>query len=116
MLLDVLEHLHDPELFLKKLNKNIKTGSQILITVPNASSVRLLFAWLEKDFPREKIGYFDKTHRSWFTKKTISNMTLTDFKINKFGYIFSKKKIIKILQKIFPSRLTSQFFILITKR
>ena len=116
MLLDVSEHLYDPELFLKKLSKNIKTGSQILITVPNASSVRLLFAWLKKDFPREKIGYFDKTHRSWFTKKTISNMTLTDFKINKFGYIYSKKKVIQILQKILPSRLTSQFFILISNQ
>jgi 2-polyprenyl-3-methyl-5-hydroxy-6-metoxy-1,4-benzoquinol methylase len=116
LLLDVLEHLYDPELFLKKLNKYIQPGSQILITVPNASSLRLLFAWLKKDFPREKIGYFDKTHRSWFTKKTLLNMILNDFKFNKFGYIYSKKKIIKTLQKILPSRLTSQLFVLITKR
>lgn len=116
LLLDVLEHLYDPELFLKKLNKHIQPGSQILITAPNASSLRLLFAWLKKDFPREKIGYFDKTHRSWFTKKTLLNMILNDFKFNKFGYIYSKKKKIKTLQKILPSRLTSQLFVLITKR
>ena len=116
LLLDVLEHLYHPELFLKKFNKNIQPGSQILITVPNAASLRLLIAWFKNDFPREKIGYFDKTHRSWFTKKTLLNMISSDFKFNEFGYIYSKKKIIKFFQIILPTRLTSQFFILMTKR
>ena len=116
LLLDVLEHLHKPEQFLEKLSQIIKPGSQLIITVPNASSIRMLYAWLKKDFPRNDIGYFDRTHCSWFTTKSLSNITLSKFNHKKIGYIYSKNLAIKILQKAFPVRLTSQFFILLTVR
>jgi O-antigen biosynthesis protein len=116
LLLDVLEHLHKPEQFLEKLSQIIKPGSQLVITVPNASSIRMLYAWLKKDFPRNNIGYFDRTHCSWFTSKSLSNITLSKFNHKKIGYIYSKNPVIKLLQKVFPARLASQFFILLTAR
>jgi hypothetical protein len=116
LLLDVLEHLHKPEQFLERLSQTIKPGVQLIITVPNASSVRMLYAWLKKDFPRNDIGYFDRTHCSWFTTRSLSNIALSKFNHKKIGYIYSKKLVIKILQKAFPARLASQFFILLTKK
>jgi|SaaInlStandDraft_5_1057022.scaffolds.fasta_scaffold07949_3 2-polyprenyl-3-methyl-5-hydroxy-6-metoxy-1,4-benzoquinol methylase len=116
LLLDVLEHLHKPEQFLERLSQIIKPSSQLVITVPNASSIRMLYAWLKKDFPRNDIGYFDRTHCSWFTTKSLSNITLSKFNYKKIGYIYSKNPVIKLLQKSFPARLASQFFILLTVR
>ena len=116
LLLDVLEHLHKPEQFLEKLSQIIKPGAQLIITVPNASSIRMLYAWLKKDFPRNSIGYFDRTHCSWFTTKSLSSITLSKFNRKKIGYIYSKNPVIKLLQKAFPARLTSQFFVLLTAK
>lgn len=115
LILDVLEHLNDPEIFLEKLGKMMKTDAQIVITVPNASSVRKLIAWLKNDFPRNDIGYFDKTHRSWFTTKSIKKLIPPGINVDTVGYVYSKKTIFKIFQKILPSRLTSQFYIKLTK-
>ncbi len=116
LLLDVLEHLHYPETFLEHISKMMKPGAQFLITVPNASSIRKLIAWLKNDFPRNDIGYFDKTHRSWFTTKSIKNSIPRDLKLDKVGFVYSKKVFLKIFQKFMPSRLTSQFYVKLSKK
>ena len=115
LILDVLEHLHNPETFLEKISKMMKKNAQILISIPNASSVRKLVAWLKNDFPRDDIGYFDRTHRSWFTTKSIEKIIPKGVYVESIGYIYSKKTFFKLLQKITPSRLTSQFYIKLCK-
>jgi len=114
LLLDVLEHLHNPELFLSKLNHILKENTEVVITVPNASSIRLLHAWLKKDFPRKDIGFFDRTHRSWFSKNVLTRVLKKDFKILKVGFIFSNNMLYQTIQKFFPERLTSQFYIYVS--
>jgi 2-polyprenyl-3-methyl-5-hydroxy-6-metoxy-1,4-benzoquinol methylase len=116
LLLDVLEHLHHPEIFLQHTIQMMKPGAKFIITVPNASSIRKLIAWLKNDFPRNEIGYFDKTHRSWFTTKSIKNLIPKDVRLEKVGFIYSKKTLIKIFQKLLPTRLASQFYIKLTKK
>ena len=114
LLLDVLEHLQSPEQFLEALSEILNQKSKIIITVPNASSVRLLLAWLKGDFPREDIGFFDRTHRSWFSKKALTKIVSSKFSILDQGYIYSKNKTIKMIQKINSVRLTSQIYICIS--
>ena len=116
LLLDVLEHLHHPEVFLKELNEIMKPESQLLIIVPNAASVRKLIAWIKNDFPRNEIGYFDKTHRSWFTTKSIKCLIPPKLSLDRIGYIYSEKTIFRIFQKLLPSRLTSQFYVRLSKK
>ena len=116
LLLDVLEHLYNPEKFLIDIQKLMKPRSMMVISVPNASSVRKLHAWLVNDFPREDIGYFDRTHRSWFTPKSLQKITPEDLHVDKVRYLYSKKIILSFLQRLLPSRLTSQFFIKLTKK
>ena len=93
----------------------MKKNAQILISIPNASSARKLIAWLKNDFPRDDIGYFDRTHRSWFTTKSIKKIIPKGIYVESIGYIYSKKTIFKLLQKIIPSRLTSQFYVKLSK-
>jgi 2-polyprenyl-3-methyl-5-hydroxy-6-metoxy-1,4-benzoquinol methylase len=91
LLLDVLEHLHHPEIFLQHTIQMMKPGAKFIITVPNASSIRKLIAWLKNDFPRNA-------------------------RLEKVGFIYSKKTLIKIFQKLLPTRLASQFYIKLTKK
>ena len=113
LLLDVLEHLYSPEEFLLNLKKAKHTDSIVVISVPNHSSVRMLFAWLNNDFPRDDIGFFDQTHRVWFSLKSITDIALNHYDIVDKGYIRSNKFWYKLTQLIYPSRFCSQLYVVI---
>ena len=116
LMLDVLEHLHDPFNFLLLLNKHTMNSGRYIISCPNFSSIRMLLAWLRGKMPKNEFGYFDKTHLHWLSP---SDLNLLFKKLNyseiKISYIFSKNRLIEIIQKIWPSRLCSQFIIYAVK-
>ena len=101
LILDVLEHLHDPEIFLEKIGKVMKKNAQILISIPNASSARKLIAWLKNDFPRDDIGYFDRTHRSWFTTKSIKKIFPKEFMLNQLVIYTLRKLFLNCYKKLY---------------
>lgn len=74
LLLDVLEHMSNPELFLQNLTQYLNPGATLLVSVPNIAhwSVRfsLLFGFFE---PKER-GILDRTHLQWFTTSRIRRM------------------------------------------
>lgn len=114
LLLDVLEHLNDPMDFLKNLTKHTKKNAVIVISCPNFLSLRMFFAWIKGKLPKEHHGYFDESHLHWFSPSNfydffrrinINNLTLR--------YLFSKKYSKKLLQKIYPMRLCSQFIFVV---
>jgi len=110
LLLDVLEHLNDPMNFLKRLTKYTKKNAVIIISCPNFSSLRMLFAWYRGILPKEHHGYFDETHLHWFSPVSFYDF-FRKIGVNNFAmnYLFSKKISKKIVQKIYPRRLCSQF-------
>jgi 2-polyprenyl-3-methyl-5-hydroxy-6-metoxy-1,4-benzoquinol methylase len=110
ILLDVLEHINEPMAFLRNLTKFTKKNAVIVISCPNFSSIRMLFAWIKGTLPKKENGYFDKTHLHWFTPASFSdffkNLNPNNISIK---YLFSKKIRIKLIQRICPKRLCSQF-------
>jgi SAM-dependent methyltransferase len=68
LLLDVLEHIAEPEAFLRRAVLKLKEGGRLLVTVPNIAhwSVRipLLFGYFEYT----DRGLLDRTHLQFFTK------------------------------------------------
>ncbi len=113
LMLDVLEHLYFPEEFLLNLKKIKSKDSTLILSMPNSSSVRMLFSWLRNDFPREDIGFFDRTHRSWFSLKSLSNFSIGHFEVIDEGYIYSNKFLYRLIQFIYPSRFTSQLYVVL---
>jgi len=116
LFLDTLEHLLNPIQFLKDLALMQKKGSFLVISCPNFKSVRMFIAYIKGQLPKEKYGYFDETHLHWFTEAQLKNI-LQDlgYKIKKIKFIYSKNKLLRLVQKIFPSRLTIQFLIVAEK-
>lgn len=116
LFLDTLEHLLDPISFIKNLAAFQKKGSHLVVSCPNFKSIRMLIAYVKGQLPKEKYGYFDETHLHWFTEAQLKNI-LQDlgYKIKKIKFIYSKNKLLHLVQKIFPSRLTIQFLIVAEK-
>ena len=116
LFLDTLEHLLNPIGFIKNLASIQKKGSYLVISCPNFKSIRMLFAYIKGQLPKEKYGYFDETHLHWFTENQLKNILINNgFKIKKIKFIYSKNKLLNFIQKFLPSRLTIQFLIVAEK-
>ncbi|MDZ4786014.1 MAG: class I SAM-dependent methyltransferase [bacterium] len=76
-LLDVLEHLSDPESYLGEVLKLLENGGYLAISVPNVAhwSVRLplLFGF----FNYTDRAILDRTHLHFFTRRTFKKILLT---------------------------------------
>jgi hypothetical protein len=116
LFLDTLEHLLKPIGFIKNLASIQKKGSHLVISCPNFKSIRMLFAYIKGQLPKEKYGYFDETHLHWFSEVQLKNILMENgFKIKKIKFIYSKNKLLNFIQKFLPSRLTIQFIIVAEK-
>ena len=116
LFLDTLEHLLNPIGFINNLASIQKKGSFLVISCPNFKSIRMLFAYVKGQLPKEKYGYFDETHLHWFTEVQLKNILMNNgFQIKKITFIYSKNKLLNFIQKLFPSRLTIQFLIVAEK-
>lgn len=69
---DVLEHLINPENFLKKLRKKASGKTALLISVPNiASWTARKQLFFKGDFEYQESGLLDKTHLHFYTVNTL---------------------------------------------
>jgi 2-polyprenyl-3-methyl-5-hydroxy-6-metoxy-1,4-benzoquinol methylase len=74
-LTDVIEHVLYPEELIVELKRYLSPNGQILFSVPNIRYIGALHHILvEKDFKYRESGIFDRTHLSFFTEKSFSNL------------------------------------------
>lgn len=82
--LDVLEHLRNPEVVLKKLARSLKPSGHLIVSIPNVANFRvaipLLFGrWRYKDF-----GILDRTHLRFFDRRSaVELLTCSGFSLEK---------------------------------
>jgi 2-polyprenyl-3-methyl-5-hydroxy-6-metoxy-1,4-benzoquinol methylase len=70
--LDVLEHLADPEAVVAELRSRAAPGAQLLISVPNARHLSLVWDLVAHGtFGYTDWGHRDRTHLRWFTRRDI---------------------------------------------
>ncbi|MCO5143254.1 MAG: class I SAM-dependent methyltransferase [Oligoflexia bacterium] len=68
--LDVLEHMVDPWLALRKIKKVMNPDGLLLVSLPNVANHRVVRGLLKGDWKYEDSGILDRTHLRFFTKKT----------------------------------------------
>ena len=72
---DVLEHLVDPELVLRKIAHNMTPGGSVVASIPNVRYFPVLFRLiLRKEWRYVDNGVLDRTHLRFFTVKSIREM------------------------------------------
>lgn len=77
---DILEHLKDPLIVLKRFKKYLKNDGYILVSLPNISNWRMRIKILFGNFEYEDIGVLDKGHIRFFNEKSAKKL------INDAGY------------------------------
>jgi len=86
LFLDVIEHLSNPETFLKNLNKEmtLKKNCKLIISTPNIANIFIRIMLLFGQFNYGKKGILDKTHKRLFTLSSFKRLLVdTNFKIEK---------------------------------
>lgn len=71
---DVLEHLRDPEAVLKRALPSLKSGGQVIVSVPNIANLVILLGLLLGRFDYTERGILDRTHLRFFTLASLKHM------------------------------------------
>lgn len=72
--LDVIEHLADPEAFLRILRANVRPGCQVILSTANVAYWIVRAMLLLGQFNYGKRGILDVTHKRLFTRATFSRI------------------------------------------
>lgn len=70
LLLDVLEHLPDPERLLQRAREVLRPSGQIIVSLPNIANISVRFLLLLGRFDYTERGILDRTHLRFFTRGT----------------------------------------------
>lgn len=70
--IEVLEHLHNPDVALKELNRCLKKGGKILILVPNENNLLFRVIWYFWTMGKGKI--WKEAHVQQFTRKSLKDL------------------------------------------
>ena len=82
LILDLIEHLNNPEKFLKDLKDKLKNNNKakIVITTPNIAFIIIRVMLFFGQFNYGKRGILDKTHTRLFTYTTLKRLVIqSDF-------------------------------------
>lgn len=75
LLPDVLEHIFDPKVTLKKVHKYLKGDGEIIVSMPNIRHYSAFVnIFIKGDFKYEDSGIFDYTHVKFYCKKNIKEL------------------------------------------
>jgi len=71
---DTLEHLNEPERMLRMIHDALPPGGHLFLSVPNVANVHVRLNLLCGRFPYAERGILDRTHRFFFTRKSLREM------------------------------------------
>lgn len=112
---EVIEHLIDPDIALKKIYQVLKKNGLLIVSTPNIAYIQyrleLLFGKLP-DFCEFRNKFFERhynfQHKTFFTKKVLEKTLLdNNFKIKKWsshdGYKNKIEKIFNFMEYVYPN-------------
>lgn len=71
---DVLEHLKEPELVLKRVKPFLSPGGYVVASIPNIAHGSVRLALLQGSFQYRPLGLLDETHLKFFTRESIEQL------------------------------------------
>ncbi|HOV59523.1 MAG TPA: methyltransferase domain-containing protein [Candidatus Hydrogenedentes bacterium] len=71
---DVLEHLRNPEVALRKLGDRLAPDGRIVISIPNVQFYEVIAMLASGNWTYTHAGIMDETHRHFFTRATLEDL------------------------------------------
>jgi 2-polyprenyl-3-methyl-5-hydroxy-6-metoxy-1,4-benzoquinol methylase len=71
---DVLEHLRDPDVVLRRTLATLRPDGQVIISVPNVANIFVRLSLLFGQFGYADRGIMDRTHLRFFTLKSLRRL------------------------------------------
>jgi SAM-dependent methyltransferase len=68
---DVLEHLRDPESFLRRIRASLHAGGRLVLSTPNIANWSIRLSLLAGRFRYTERGILDRTHTHLFTRRSL---------------------------------------------
>jgi SAM-dependent methyltransferase len=94
---DTLEHLNDPERMLRMIHEALPPGGLLLLSVPNVANLYVRLNLLFGNFPYADRGILDRTHRYFFTRRSLHAM------VGEAGFVIERRAVSTIpLPLAFP--------------
>lgn len=92
LLLDVLEHLSQPEQVLQQCHNVLKGEGRLVVSLPNVANIAVRLMLLLGRFDYQERGLLDKTHLRFFTRKTARRL----LEQNGYSIVEEKQTVIPI--------------------
>lgn len=90
---DILEHLYEPEKFLKRMKPYLTERGAFLCSIPNLLHISVILPLLQGRFDYQEAGILDRTHLRFFTLESIIKMfARCGLKIECLGGIYLDNK------------------------
>jgi 2-polyprenyl-3-methyl-5-hydroxy-6-metoxy-1,4-benzoquinol methylase len=110
---DILEHLIEPEIVLRRSRAYLKPGGYVIISIPNIANYRIRWRLFLGRFGYEDEGLLDRTHLRFFTLKTFLEMIReAGFDVREIK--FAAFRMPAFLLRFFPRLLAVQFVFKLT--
>jgi 2-polyprenyl-3-methyl-5-hydroxy-6-metoxy-1,4-benzoquinol methylase len=74
LLMDIIEHLPQPERILKQCRSLLTDKGQVILSLPNVANITVRLSLLLGRFEYTERGILDRTHLRFFTRKTARRM------------------------------------------
>jgi len=103
---DVLEHLRDPWLMLRKTRPLLSTGGVVITSIPNVRHIDTIYNLVFRgEWPYRDRGIHDRTHLRFFTRKNIQAMFESEgFKIQEWRVNY------RLIERPHPLNRYARFF------
>ena len=110
--LDVLEHLVDPWVVVRRLRELLKPGGALIASIPNVGHHTVLFPLLFKQqWSYTEAGILDKTHLRFFVRDTVIHLVESSgLKVDMITSTgLGRSRSSRVVNSLLPSLITSLF-------
>ena len=113
---EVIEHLFEPNEFLKKIHKLLKKDGQLIITTPNFLYWGHRLKFLRGNFQYKEEGPFDRGHIHFYTyKNLVEDLKLAKFKIKRENHVYPGSFLLNFIKNKFPGIFAYQLVLMVKK-
>ncbi len=110
ILSEVLEHLVEPAVTLKRLARFVRPGGMVLASSPNIAHWRVIRELVAGRFELADQGVFDRTHLRWFTPETFAGLfESAGFRVTSLGPVTDFSPRVAMISRLTGGRLDHLF-------